>query len=231
MEFSLDDNRAGAGSSILLSPEVVAIRAKLIEACDGKTFAETIEFLKQLLEKEQDEQKRLGILAARVYVLRQRIMDIQEKEDAALSSKFTAPEQDFSNDDDEDSPDEKNIDDENDNNDWIRLRITENSIVKGVRFPKGVIVDVHHEEADVLIEAGKAEMVAASSEELNDSSKVSDTQSTGEGEVEAVETEETDTEETETEETDTEKTETEETETEETETEETETEETETKES
>mgnify|MGYP001358917548 CR=1 FL=1 len=42
MEFSLDDNRAGAGSSILLSPEVVAIRAKLIEACDGKTFAETM---------------------------------------------------------------------------------------------------------------------------------------------------------------------------------------------
>ena len=31
MEFSLDDKRAGAGSSILLSPEVVAIRAKLIE--------------------------------------------------------------------------------------------------------------------------------------------------------------------------------------------------------
>ena len=34
MEFSLDDNRAGAGSSILLSAEIVAIRAKLIEACD-----------------------------------------------------------------------------------------------------------------------------------------------------------------------------------------------------
>jgi hypothetical protein len=43
MEFSLDDNRAGAGSSILLSPEVIAIRAKLIEACDGKTFSETID--------------------------------------------------------------------------------------------------------------------------------------------------------------------------------------------
>ena len=29
MEFSLEDNRAGAGSSVLLSPEIVAIRTKL----------------------------------------------------------------------------------------------------------------------------------------------------------------------------------------------------------
>ena len=31
MEFSLEDNRAGAGSSVLLSPEIVAIRTKLVE--------------------------------------------------------------------------------------------------------------------------------------------------------------------------------------------------------
>ena len=28
MEFLLEDNRAGAGSSVLLSPEIVAIRTK-----------------------------------------------------------------------------------------------------------------------------------------------------------------------------------------------------------
>jgi hypothetical protein len=177
MEFSFDDNRAGAGSSILLSPEVVAIRAKLIEACDGKTFSETIDFLKQLLDKEQDEQKRLGILAARVYVLRQRIIDIQEKEDASLVSKFMAPEQDLP-----DNPSEDNLfeDDEENDTGWVRLRITDNSIVKGVRFPKGVIVDVHHEEAEILIEAGKAETVEVSEpeidEELEDGSDTSSEQ-------------------------------------------------------
>ena len=189
MEFSLDDNRAGAGSSILLSPEVVAIRAKLIEACDGKTFPETIEFLKHLLDKEQNEQKRLGILATRIYVLRQRIVDIQEKEDAALLSNFTAPEQNLSNDDYEDS----SIDhaDDEDDEEWIRLRITENSVVKGVRFPKGVIVDVHHEEADVLIAAGKAETVEASEEELDDSLKVNAPPSSeGEAETDEAEPEE-----------------------------------------
>ena len=189
MEFSLDDNRAGVGSSILLSPEVVAIRTKLIEACDGKTFAETIEFLKQLLAKEENEQKRLGILAARVLVLRQRLLDIQEKKDAAPISKFTAPEQNFSDDDYEDNSVDQ-YDDEDDN-DWIRLRITENSIVKGVRFPKGVIVDVHREEADVLIAAGKAETVEESAGEQDDSLKENvSAPSDGEAETEEAGTEE-----------------------------------------
>ena len=177
MEFSLDDNRVGAGSSILLSPEVIAIRAKLIEACDGKTFSEIIDFLKQLLDKEQDEQKRLGILAARVYVLRQRIIEIQEKEDASLVSKFMAPEQDLPDNLREDNLFE---DDEENDTDWVRLRITENSIVKGVRFPKGVIVDVHHAEAEILIEAGKAEIAEVSEpeidEELDNSSDTSSEQ-------------------------------------------------------
>ncbi len=165
MEFSLEDNRAGAGSSVLLSPEIVAIRTKLIEACDGKTFADTIEFLKQLLNKEEDEQKRLGILAARVLVLRQRVSHIQEKEDASDTSQFVALTRSVVDDDDE--KDTEGEVDASDNESWIRVRITENSIVKGVRFPKGVIVDVHHEEADALIEAGKAEVIE-SSEEKND---------------------------------------------------------------
>ena len=177
MEFSLDDNRAGAGSSILLSPEVIAIRTKLLEACDGKTFSEIIDFLAQVLDKEQDEQKRLGILAARVYVLRQRIIEIQEKEDAGLVSKFMAPEQDFPDNLREDNLFE---DDEENDTGWVRLRITENSIVKGVRFPKGVIVDVHHEEAEILIEAGKAEIAEVSEpeidEELEDGSDTSSEQ-------------------------------------------------------
>ena len=176
MEFLSEDNRAGAGSSVLLSPEIVAIRTKLIEACDGKTFAETIEFLKQLLDKEEDEQKRLGILAARVLVLRQRVSHIQDKEDASDMSQFVALTQSVVDDDEKDTEDEA---DASDDESWVRVRITENSIVKGVRFPKGVIVDVHHEEADALIEAGKAEVIE-SSEETNDA------EAEAEAEVEAV---------------------------------------------
>lgn len=181
MEFSLDDNRAGAGSSILLSPEVVAIRAKLVEACDGKTFAESIDFLKQLLDREQDEQKRLGILAARVFVLRQRIIDIQEKKDGAFLSKFIAPEQNLPDNLSEDSFVEGGDEEEDDDDtNWVRLRITENSIVKGVRFPKGVIVDVHPEEAEILIGAGKAENVKVSEQEMEEESDDGTEASSGE---------------------------------------------------
>jgi len=168
MEFLSEDNRAGAGSSVLLSPEIVAIRTKLIEACDGKTFAETIEFLKQLLDKEEDEQKRLGILAARVLVLRQRVSHIQNKEDAYDFSQFEAltrsADSDFYDDEKISGDDADTAEDES----WVRVRITENSIVKGVRFPKGVIVDVHHEEADALVGSGKAEVIE-SNEEKNES--------------------------------------------------------------
>lgn len=183
MEFSLEDNRAGAGSSVLLSPEIVAIRTKLIEACDGKTFADTIEFLKQLLDKEEDEQKRLGILAARVLVLRQRVSHIQEKKDASDISQFVALTRSVDDDDEKDTEDEAEA---SNNESWIRVRITENSIVKGVRFPKGVIVDVHHEEADALIEAGKAEVIETS-EEKNDVEAETDAEAEAntEAEVEA----------------------------------------------
>ena len=49
-----------------------------------------------------------------------------------------------------------------------------------MRFPKGVIVDVHHEEAEILIESGKAEIVEVSEpemdEELEDGSDASSEQ-------------------------------------------------------
>ena len=182
MEFLSEDNRAGAGSSVLLSPEIVAIRTKLIEACDGKTFAETIEFLKQLLDKEEDEQKRLGILAARVLVLRQRVSHIQNKEDAYDISQFEALTRSADSDFDDN---EKNTGDDADtaeDESWVRVRITENSIVKGVRFPKGVIVDVHNEEADALVGSGKAEVIEIN-EEKNDSDNEIESNVTSEEEL------------------------------------------------
>ena len=42
---------------------------------------------------------------------------------------------------------------------WVRLRIIENSEINGVRFPKGVVIDVSHEDGDRLLESGKAAYV------------------------------------------------------------------------
>ena len=61
-------NSGGPGSPTELSPVTIAVRDKVIERFQDQPLREMNESLKMLLSKEQDEQKRLGILAARVYI-------------------------------------------------------------------------------------------------------------------------------------------------------------------
>ena len=78
MAASTIPNSGGPGSSIELSPVTIAVRDKVIEKFVDQPLDEMNESVKQLLSREEDEQKRLGILAARVYILRQRITKISE---------------------------------------------------------------------------------------------------------------------------------------------------------
>ena len=66
MTASTIPNSAGPGSSVELSPVTIAVRDKVIEKFTGQPLDEMNNSLKALLSKEEDEQKRLGILAARV---------------------------------------------------------------------------------------------------------------------------------------------------------------------
>ena len=78
MAASTIPNSGGPGSSIELSPVTIAVRDKVIEKFAGQPLDEMNSSVKALLSTEEDEQKRLGILAARVYILRQRILSIAE---------------------------------------------------------------------------------------------------------------------------------------------------------
>ena len=78
MAASTIPNSGGPGSSIELSPVTIAVRDKVIEKFADQPLDAMNESVKQLLSREEDEQKRLGILAARVYILRQRISRIAE---------------------------------------------------------------------------------------------------------------------------------------------------------
>ena len=78
MAASTIPNSGGPGSSVELSPVTIAVRDKVIEKFAGQPLDEMNSSVKALLSTEEDEQKRLGILAARVYILRQRIMSIAE---------------------------------------------------------------------------------------------------------------------------------------------------------
>ena len=61
-----------------LAPEIEAARDKIVDHFEDRPFAELKEFVQKLLETEEDETKRLGALAARVYLLRKRIIDFEE---------------------------------------------------------------------------------------------------------------------------------------------------------
>ena len=153
-------NSAGPGSSTPLAPQTIKVRDAVIAKCDDQSLDEMNEFVKGLLERETDELKRLGILAARVYILRQRIMALMES--GALNGKekkldFIDPSPAQPDDDIDGFTD---IDDTSDDTNWMRVRIIENCEVNGVRFPSGVVIDVHADDANKLIEYGKAELQA-----------------------------------------------------------------------
>ena len=145
-----------------LAPEIEAARDKIIDHFEDKPFAELKEFVQQLLENEEDEAKRLGALAARVYMLRKRIIDFEETVELVPPNVPSA---------------ELNVaDDETTGRNWARVRVLENCEVNGMRLPKGIIVDVSVADAQRLIEAGHAEMREAADSELSKETSVSEEQ-------------------------------------------------------
>ena len=154
MAASTIPNSGGPGSKVELSAVTIAVRDKVIEKFAAQPLDEMNESVKKLLSKEEDEQKRLGILAARVYILRQKILRIAEEgADRVVGSTSPKP-------DDLASEIDVDLDLESGTSEWTRLRILEDCEVNGVRFPKTVIIDVKSEDAGRLIENGKAEVIA-----------------------------------------------------------------------
>ena len=153
MASSTIPNSAGPGSSIELSEVTIAVRDKVIEKFADEPLEKMNESVKMLLNHEKDEQKRLGVLAARVYILRQRIAKLSEVDnERVVTSAAPKPEADTAKTESEDAGEENA-------SEWTRLRILEDCEVNGVRFPKTVIIDVKSEDAAKLIENGNAELI------------------------------------------------------------------------
>ena len=157
MAASTIPKSGGPGSSVELSPVTIAVRDKVIEKFADQPLDEMNTSVKNLLTHEEDEQKRLGILAARVYILRQRIANIAGGEQERVITSASPKAEDV-------MPSDANATDGANNDaetsEWTRLRILDDCEVNGVRFPKTVIIDVKSEDAEKLISSGKAELVA-----------------------------------------------------------------------
>ena len=155
-------NGTGPGSSISLAPETVRVRDALIEKFSGAPLDDMTNFMTVALSSETDELRRLGILAARIYLLRHRVANLREFNrnpsitslpglDTTTLSLNLPTSNETAITEDADAPVETDQ--------WSRIQMTEPGEVNGVRFLAGTIIDAQTHDADKLIRSGKAVQV------------------------------------------------------------------------
>ena len=158
-------NGSGPGSAIALSATSIRVRDAIIEKFIDKSLDELNSFLASALDSEKDESKRIGILAARVYILRTRISKIGEFNENPLMTKVedVSPHE-LVNNFEEDEPEIAfspiETEGETELAEWNELITIEDGEVNGVRIPSGVTITVGKEDAARLLETGKAVRVA-----------------------------------------------------------------------
>ena len=151
-------NGGGPGSSISLAPETIRVRNALIEKFTGEPLDEMNHFMNTALAAETNELRRIGILAARIFLLRTRIANLRDfNRDPSLTniSDINVGALDLGgaaiDTADVSDDDVTEIEDG-----WGRLKMTSPGEVQGVRFLTGAIIDAKPEDAEKLIRAGKA---------------------------------------------------------------------------
>lgn len=148
-----------------LSATTIKVRDAVIQKCEGKNLHEMTQFIKGLLSHEENDQKRLGVLAARVYMLREKITFMKSNDDEAddsadnIKDRHTKVMEARQMEKDADAEPVADEAGEAEPSNWIRVRITENAEVNNVRFPAGVVIDAFNEDAQRLIASGKAEVI------------------------------------------------------------------------
>ena len=161
---------AGPGSTITLTAETIRVRDAIIEKFSDKSLAELNSFIATALAAEKDDNKRLGILAARVYILRMRMQNIssfnRDPSQKAISEltpadMLKAPQTEGTNageDGESEIPEDMY-------EEWNELKVVESGEINGVRIPKGVTITVGIEDARRLIETKKAVFAKSLSDE------------------------------------------------------------------
>jgi hypothetical protein len=162
MEATNERSMLKAGN---LSATTIKVRDAVIQKCEGKDLHEMTQFIKGLLDHEENDQKRLGVLAARVYLLREKIMIMKTDDDSDSAEDIKNRHSEImeakkaSKDPDVVADTEISDDPSGETSGWMRVKIIENAEVNNVRFPAGVVIDAVIEDAQRLIDSGKAEAV------------------------------------------------------------------------
>ena len=108
-----------------LDPEVVKVRDKIISKIGNKPLDEVNSIIKKLLNDQTDEVTRLGLLAARVKIIRAKIESLYERKVEIKPQVVSEP---TIKEPVQDQKEEKGIDEK-----WIRVvMLTANKLIKGL---------------------------------------------------------------------------------------------------
>ena len=177
-DLELSDNKS---KMMLLSPEIVEIRDKIVDKLEGESLKDIRAKIREFLANEKNEETRLAALAARIVLLRRFISKLSENQ-ALLAEKEMRDLENESLDYDDDLEEDYNSDNFDGDIQWKRLRIIEDCEVNGVRFPAGIQIDVKLIDAERLLEAGQAEIIekpvdpVEDAEETEESEEVEETE-------------------------------------------------------
>ena len=193
-DLELSDNKS---KMMLLSPEIVEIRDKIVDKLEGESLKGIRAKIREFLANEKNEETRLAALAARIVLLRRFISELSENQ-ALLAEEEMSDLENKSLDYDDDFEEDYDSDDFYVDNQWKRLRIIEDCEVNGVRFPAGIQIDVKLIDAERLLEAGQAEIIEKPVDPEEDAEETEESEEAGEAEdIEETETETEESEETE----------------------------------
>ena len=154
-DLELSNNKS---KMILLSPEIIEIRDKIVDKLEGESLKDIRAKIRDFLANEKNEETRIAALAARIVLLRKFISELTENQ-ALLAQEEMNDLENESLDYDDDFDEDNDSDDFDGDNQWKRLRIIEDCEVNGVRFPAGIQIDVKLFDAERLLEAGQAEII------------------------------------------------------------------------
>ena len=150
--------------NLKLAPETMRIRDAIIEKYSDTPLDALSTKLQALITDDTDTGTKLGIFSARVEILRMRFSEIADKKYVKDNKLGEENDSDIESDISDETEDLKEG--------WMTLKILEASEVNGVRFPEGVKIDVHADDAKKLLESKKAELISMKIEDaINDNSE------------------------------------------------------------
>ena len=146
--------------NLKLAPETMRIRDAIIEKYSDTPLDALSTKLQALITDDTDTGTKLGIFSARVEILRMRFSEIADKKYVKDNKLGEENDSDIKSDISDETEDLKEG--------WMTLKILEASEVNGVRFPEGVKIDVHADDAKKLLESKKAELISMKIEDVVD---------------------------------------------------------------